>query len=181
MGIAQNDYNLKGASRQILCTLHCFLQFSSLLTLLLPPTEKQECLSDELQQEVCPSLPRKMWWIRAPARQSSWLEVWVWPTDQKTKESCQKNLYLCNFDQYKVIAISVYHFHTGIHKISPLLLQTSIFELIQKMNTWTLFKAIIKSKRKEKNSSLFWHKQTQKIYICIGMFVLEEDYPKSSH
>lgn len=41
------------------------------LTLLLPPTEKQEWLSDEVQQEVCLSPPKKMWWIRAPARQAA--------------------------------------------------------------------------------------------------------------
>lgn len=95
--------SLKGAGRQVLCILLGFLHLSSLLTLLLPSTEKQEWLSDEVQQEACSPLPRKMWWMRAPARQSSWLEGWVWPTDQilpcyilfKKQESLVRSIYIC--------------------------------------------------------------------------------------
>lgn len=62
---------------------------------------------------------------------------------QKPKASCQEHLYLCNFVQRKVIAISVCHFHTSIPTASPFLLQTNIFDVIQTMGTSTLFQTRI--------------------------------------
>lgn len=74
---------------------------------------------------------------------------------QKTKESCQKNLHLCNFDKYKITAISVCHFHTAIHRI-----RISSFKQIQLnwFRKWIpedLLKQEFKSKKKAKKICSF--------------------------